>query len=153
MPPARRRTRAGSALQRVVLSAFAWSLVACRCSAFALRGLVDGNLPPPVGAHYARELRLPVIGLQKLRLEICTASMARIRLDGAINLDEPILYRLDPSGALCFELSQSTKQMLRRMGVSLDSAEYEHTNDIAAVTINPPLIPPIRIALPRCRQT
>lgn len=104
---------------------------------------------PPIGARYERELRLPVIGLQKLSLHILTKSAARITLIGALNLDEPIKYSIDSAGNLLFQLSERTIRLLRRLGVSLRAAEYTPDGDSAAVTISPPMIPPIRIALAR----
>jgi hypothetical protein len=106
---------------------------------------------PPVGAVYERTLRLPVIGMQTVRLSIGGEIAARIQLEGSLALDEALRYGVDAKGGsgLSFTLSEGTQRLLRGMGIALTAADYEPATDTASVTIKPPAIPPIRIELHR----
>lgn len=125
------------------------------------RALQLGDLPlqrrckgtmPPVGAVYTRTLTLPVLGNQMLNLSIINHTTAMLVMQGALNLNEPVLYRADGEGKLAFTLSDSTVRLLRRVRTSLQEAEYDKTTDSAYVTVSPPLIPAIRIRLDRITQ-
>ena len=125
------------------------------------RALQLGDLPlqrrckgtmPPVGAVYTRTLTLPVLGNQMLNLSIINRTTAMLVMQGALNLNEPVLYRADGAGKLAFTLSDSTVRLLRRVRTSLQEAEYDRTTDSAYVTVSPPIIPAIRIRLDRTTQ-
>ena len=127
-------------------------------SASALR-LVDPSPPrrckgtlPPVGAVYTRTLTLPVLGHQVLELSIINGTTAMLVMQGALSLNEPVLYRADGEGKMAFTLSDSTVRLLRRVRTSLQEAEYDRTSDSAYVTVSPPVIPAIRIRLDRTAQ-
>lgn len=115
----------------------------------------SGDLPaqrdglPPVGANYEQSLSLPVIGMQTVRLSIRGEKDARIELAGALTLSEALEYGMDSRGAFTFQLSESTQELLRNMGVALTLAQYEPATDRAAVTIAPPMLGPFRIELLR----
>ena len=125
------------------------------------RALQLGDLPlqrrckgtmPPVGAVYTRTLTLPVLGNQMLNLSIINRTTAMLVMQGALNLNEPVLYRADGAGKLAFTLSDSTVRLLRRVRTSLQEAEYDRTTDSAYVTVSPPIVPAIRIRLDRTTQ-
>jgi len=101
---------------------------------------------PRVGAKYERTLRLPVIGMQTVRLTMTSEEEAFIELDGYVKVSDPLKYWMGPRG-LDFELSTRTQQILKAMSVSLTSTEYNPRTDVAAVTIKPPAVPAIRIEL------
>ena len=107
---------------------------------------------PPVGAVYTRTLTLPVLGHQVLELSIINRTTAMLVMQGALNLNEPVLYRADGEGKLAFTLTDSTIRLLRRVRTSLQEAEYDRTSDSAYVTVSPPVIPAIRIRLDRTAQ-
>mmetsp|Transcript_11677 Transcript_11677/g.28437 ORF Transcript_11677/g.28437 Transcript_11677/m.28437 type:complete len:158 (+) Transcript_11677:3-476(+) len=116
----------------------------------------SGELPflrhpqPPPGATYESTLALPVIGRQTLELNIVDDTCARVRLSGALTLDEPLQWGVSrETGELFFVLSERTKRLLRRLGVTLREAYYAAPSDEAVVVVSPPLIPSIRIQLSR----
>jgi len=94
---------------------------------------------PPVGAVYSVTRWLPVIGGQKITLEIVSATQARLAMEGALNLDEPVQYEIEPSGELKFTLTSATHRILRRFRTSLCGAGYDKESDTAHVTVWPPL--------------
>lgn len=118
-------------------------------------GIVGGGpsgTMPPVGAVYTRTLTLPVLGHQMLELSIINRTTAMLVMQGALNLNEPVLYRADGEGKLAFTLTDSTVRLLRRVRTSLQEAEYDRTSDSAYVTVSPPVVPAIRIRLDRMAQ-
>ncbi|KAL3928221.1 MAG: hypothetical protein SGPRY_002484 [Prymnesium sp.] len=106
---------------------------------------------PPLGATYSRTVQLPVIGEQSISLTILTPAKALLHMRGRLNLnDEPVEYTVDPSsGQLSFTLSQRTRSILRQFRTSLVAAGYDPQNDVASVTIWPPLPVSIPIRLQR----
>ena len=129
--------------------------------AVSVRALQLGDLPlprkckgtmPPVGAVYTRTLSLPMLGHQVLELSIINSTTAMLVMQGALNLNEPVLYRADGEGKMAFTLTDSTVRLLRRVHTSLREAEYDRTSDTAVVTVSPPVIPAIRIRLHRMAQ-
>ena len=104
---------------------------------------------PPPGAVYHRTVRLPVIGRQTVRLSIVSTTKATLQLQGALNIDEPVAYRISSTGELSFELTDATQAVLKRFRTSLIAAGFDPDTDGAYVIVWPPLPIPIRIRLYR----
>ena len=75
--------------------------------------------------------------------------MARLQLQGRLQLDEPVEYDITDEGKLSFALTNSTKQLLRRFRTSLDAAAYDMSDDTAHVVVWPPLPLSVTIKLQR----
>jgi len=107
---------------------------------------------PPVGAIYSVTKKLPVIGGQKITLEIVSTTKARLAMEGALNLDEPVDYDVEPSGELKFTLTNATHRILKRFRTSLCGAGYDTDSDTAHVTVWPPLPMSVRLRLGRTQR-
>lgn len=83
------------------------------------------------------------------QLTILTRNMARLQLQGRLQLDEPVEYDITDEGKLSFALTNSTKQLLRRFRTSLDAAAYDMSDDTAHVVVWPPLPLSVTIKLQR----
>lgn len=101
-----------------------------------------------VGAVYEGGMHFPVIGQQSFKLTIISESMARIRLHGALALEEPTAYFVDANGSMGFELNEATHQLLQRVRTKIVSAEY-HEDDTADILVAPPVFPAMRVRLTR----
>lgn len=83
------------------------------------------------------------------QLTILTRNMARLQLQGRLQLDEPVEYDISDDGKLSFVLTNSTKQLLGRFRTSLDAAAYDMSDDTAHVVVWPPLPLSVTIKLQR----
>ena len=78
--------------------------------------------------------------------------MARLQLEGRLELDEPVEYDISDEGQLSFSLTDSTKRLLRRFRTSLDAAAYDGADDTAHVVVWPPLPLSVSIKLQRVQS-
>jgi len=96
---------------------------------------------------------LPLLGKQRIQITILHGGQLRLVLDGAISLDERVLFRTVHSDGrrltMGFDLGPATRQMLNRFRTSLRSAEYDAERDEAFFTVRPPLSPSVRVPLGR----
>jgi hypothetical protein len=99
---------------------------------------------PPVGAVYARDVSLPFLGKQRIRLSVDSRSKGTLFMRGALNLEDEVTFVGDG-----FELGDDTRAMLRRTHTSLRAAYYDDKNDVAVVTVQPPMPMPLTFRLRR----
>lgn len=111
--------------------------------------LLLATTSPPVGAVYERNLTLPVLGKQRVRLRIDSRTRATLDLEGALALRAPVQYRLDDSGYFEFVLDAPTRALLKRVRTSLGAAGYDAVADTAHVTVHPPLPFPVVLRMAR----
>ena len=108
------------------------------------------SVTPPTGATYVRELSLPVLGHQRIELQIDSSRTASLLMSGALNLHDSIGYREGKtSGTLEFALGEPTRQLLKRVHTDLREAYYDAEADAAHVVVKPPMVPAIRVHLSR----
>mmetsp|Transcript_18855 Transcript_18855/g.31542 ORF Transcript_18855/g.31542 Transcript_18855/m.31542 type:complete len:190 (-) Transcript_18855:258-827(-) len=105
---------------------------------------------PPIGAHYEQSLRLPLLGNQTIHLEVVSRKKARLRLHGALTLDDAIRFEMMSSGEFAFTLSSPTLRLLRRFRASLTEADYLSEDDEAVIVVAALMLPPVRVRLKRC---
>tara|TARA_B110000046_G_scaffold61710_1_gene69330 strand:- start:1275 stop:1634 length:360 start_codon:yes stop_codon:yes gene_type:complete len=104
---------------------------------------------PPVGAVYERNLTLPVLGGQRVRLRIDSRTRATLDLEGALALRAPVHYALTDDGYFQFVLDAPTHALLRRVRTRLGAAAYDAVADTAHVTVHPPLPFPVVVRMAR----
>ena len=102
---------------------------------------------PPVGAVYARDISLPFLGKQRIRLSVDSRSKGTLSMRGALNLEDRVTFVGDG-----FELGEATRAMLRRTHTSLRSAHYDAERDVAVVSVQPPMPMPLTFRLHRHRE-
>ena len=117
----------------------------------SLLRLCTGRMMPPIGTVYTHTLSLPLLGHQGLEISIINGTTAMLMMQGALNLNEPVLYRAD-EGKISFTLTDSTVRLQRRVHTSLGDAEYDGNSDTLIVTVSPPVVPSVRIRLHRIDQ-
>lgn len=104
---------------------------------------------PPVGGIYERNLTLPILGSQHIRLRIVSRTRAAIFMQGALSLEEEQFgYGAEDDG-MTFDLGPRTQELLRRVRTSMGEAKYHHKQDVASVVVKPPVVPAMRIKLHR----
>ena len=111
--------------------------------------LAASTSSPPVGAVYERNLTLPVLGGQRVRLRIDSHTRATLDLEGALSLRAPVQYRPDDEGHFEFVLDAPTRALLKRVRTRLGTAAYDAVTDTAHVTVHPPLPFPVVLRMAR----
>mmetsp|Transcript_8287 Transcript_8287/g.17687 ORF Transcript_8287/g.17687 Transcript_8287/m.17687 type:complete len:194 (+) Transcript_8287:148-729(+) len=105
---------------------------------------------PPSNAIYELEIYIPVIGRQRFLLEIIRQGLAKLSINGILQLNELIYYDIDQgSGTFAFDLSEMTKQILRKFRTSLVMVKYCQESDSPVVVVRPPLPTNIELRLKR----
>ena len=102
---------------------------------------------PPVGAVYARDITLPFLGKQRIRLRVDSRTKGTLSMRGALNLEDRVTFVGDG-----FELGAPTRAMLRRTFTTLRAASYDPSRDMAVVTVQPPMPLPLTFRLRRVRD-
>ena len=110
---------------------------------------------PPLllgGRSYERNLTVPVLGNQHIKLYIHSPSRASIEMRGALTL-EPETFPFRQKGHnMEFELGPRTCVLLSRVHTKMCDAQYDPATDTPSVVVKPPMIPAIRIQLHRSRS-
>ena len=106
-------------------------------------------LSPPTGAIYKKTLRIPVLGRQIFSLRILSDRRAHLQINGVMNVDEILHYKVKPSGAFSMPLPEELQRVLRKYRTRLVEFGYDWVTDLPYVVVSPPLPTKIRIQLVR----
>ncbi len=105
---------------------------------------------PPINAFYELSIRIPVIGKQIFQLRILNENVAELIIDGMLQVNDVISYRVDQqSGDLSFKLSEETQGILRKFRTRLGKASYCSETDTPSIVVSPPLPTNINLKLER----
>ncbi len=105
---------------------------------------------PPSNAIYELEINIPVIGKQRFLLEIIHQGLAKLTIEGILQLNDLIYYEIDQgNGDFAFNLSKMTKQILTKFRTSLIKVKYCQESDSPVVVVRPPLPTDIELRLKR----
>lgn len=104
---------------------------------------------PPINAMYELNIKIPVIGQQRFQLQIQSDSMAQLVIDGLLQVNDVVSYKIDSDGALSFTLSQSTKDVMKKFRTQIVSAKYCGESDTPSIVVSPPLPKKIKLNLNR----
>lgn len=105
---------------------------------------------PPAKAIYELEINVPVIGKQRFLLEIIRQGLAKLTIDGILQLNDFIYYEIDQgNGNFAFNLSEMTKRILKKFRTSLVMVKYCKESDSPVVIVRPPLPTNIELRLKR----
>lgn len=101
------------------------------------------------GRIYERNITLPVLGSQRIRLRILDDAHAAIRMSGAMTLEEEEFEYACHDDSFTFDLGPRTTSLLSTYHTRLQGATFLPHEDVAVVTVKPPLIPAMRIRMTR----
>jgi hypothetical protein len=104
---------------------------------------------PPINATYMLDIHIPVIGRQTFQLSILDQDLAELIIVGMLRLRDTVPFHVDTNGNLSFNLSDETKQILKKFRTNLGEAKYCGESDIASIVIQPPLPTSINLELRR----
>lgn len=104
---------------------------------------------PPTHTSYEKTITIPYVGHQTIRIAVDSRAAVRLKLDGAISLEDTIGLRTDEKGSVVFDLGERTQRMLDRLRARFVGASYDPRRDVACITIKPPLVPALSVELSR----
>ena len=109
---------------------------------------------PPKGAMFVGTMNMPVIGRQTFALRVLGKNSAQIILIGRLALDEPATFSAETDAEtgrtrMDIDFNPRTLELLSNWRTRITRVEYDAAEDVATITISPPLIPSIRVKLRR----
>ena len=109
---------------------------------------------PPTGAVYMATVKMPVIGSQTFMLRLTGRNRCQIVLSGPLSLNEPASFTeehndVDTVVTLVMNFNDPTLELLRRWRTRIKATTWHRDGDYAMLVVAAPLIPPIRIRMPR----
>lgn len=107
----------------------------------------------PVGATYVRTLPFPFLGQQTFQLHVLSDTTARLQVNGMLSVDEVVAYGVDETGCMSFALSDSTRQIMRRLKTKIVEAGYEDAKDAPYFCVAALFFPSIKVSLKRARSS
>lgn len=109
---------------------------------------------PPVQALYQLDIHIPVIGRQRFQLRIISETAAELVIDGMLKINDQIKYQVQPTtGEFSFNLSNTTKRVLKRFRTSVSHAKYCSKTDTPSIQVKPPLPTKINLRLKRIDES
>lgn len=109
---------------------------------------------PPVQALYRLDIHIPVIGRQRFQLRIISETAAELVIDGMLKINDHIKYQVQPTtGEFSFNLSNTTKRVLKRFRTSVSDAKYCSKTDTPSIQVKPPLPTKINLRLKRIDES
>jgi len=103
----------------------------------------------PIGATYHHSMQFPVLGKQAFQLHIISDTQAHLRISGMLNVDEVVPYETHRKSQISFNLSEQTKQILRKFKTKLLEAGYDEHTDTPYVKVAPYVLPAVKINMGR----
>jgi len=104
---------------------------------------------PPIGALYELVAKIPILGEQRFRLKIVNEGIAELVIDGLLAVNDSVHYNVTHDGDFVFELSDTTKEVLKRFKTDLVKVRYCNKTDTSIVIVRPPLPTNIKLSLKR----
>ena len=98
-------------------------------------------LYPPIHSEFNTLMRFPMIGKQRISLGIESHQKALLKLEGIVNFQGCVLYKMNSTGHFEFELTQPLLDVLSTYKCSITNARYY--DGIATICIS---IDPIRFS-------
>ena len=93
----------------------------------------------PVGRSYVDTFRIPLVGEQRIRMDVLNESHGRITLDGVVRSSGLVGIQQERDGSLLFDIHEPLSSIMRRYGCSISRPSFDDRNDEARVrlTIRP----------------
>ena len=93
----------------------------------------------PIGRSYVDTFRIPLVGEQRIRMDVLNESHSRITLDGVVRSSGLVSIQQERDGSLLFDIQEPLSSIMKRYGCSLSRPKFDTRNDEARVrlTIRP----------------
>ena len=104
---------------------------------------------PPIGATYAKSVKIPVLGRQVFSLHILSDTTAHLLVNGMLILDELVTYSMNSKGRLNCRLSDGALKQLKKFRTNLKEVGYNVETDTPYVKVRTPLPAAVKIHLKR----
>lgn len=100
-------------------------------------------------AKYSSQFSIPFVGMQRIAIDIKSSNKARLQVKGILNIDDSVSFTYDKTGNLGFCLSDQTIKKINNLNCEIHTAEYNHNEDTAYITVKVPYFINKKIKLSR----
>ena len=89
----------------------------------------------PIGCSYVDTIRIPLVGEQRIRMDVLTEYHSRITLDGFVRSSGLVSIQQRGDGSLKFDVQEPLSSIMKRYGCSISRLEFDARNDEARLRL------------------